>query len=279
MSPNLRFNIASSLLMVVPYTELPYSHLEQIWKGIVKVDYSLINKTSEGHEYGDYTIVTINDSRYGNNDNAQFDNYDGIGDFPNEIVLFVRGNGFLERMQCAVVKGYKEKEYKKLFQRSTDIRRGLDCKGFILEPATGDGTLNVDACLALLQLDNEYSNKIYFNQLGMYAFTSGSQTSNITFRDPHRSVTTAFIASKDKPFIAYVYSKDKTRKFFCDDIGIKVNQDLMENKEELQHSPMTRNSALEILKRRLARGEITMEEYHNVKRIILEDEKYSSNWI
>jgi uncharacterized membrane protein len=42
---------------------------------------------------------------------------------------------------------------------------------------------------------------------------------------------------------------------------------------------MTRDSALEILKMRLARGEITIEEYHKVKRIILDDENYSANWI
>lgn len=265
--------------MVVPYTDLPYSYFEHLWKGIVKVDYSLVNKTSEGPEYGDYTIVTINDSRYGNEDNAQLDNYDGLGDFPNEIVLFVRGNEILEQMQCTVVKGYKEKEYKKLLQRSINIRRSLDCKGFILEPITADAILNVDACLALLQLDNEYSNEVYFNQLGIYAFTSGSQTSNITLRDPRRSVTTAFVASKEKPFIAYVYSKDKACKFFCDDSGIKVTQDLLEDKVVVQHSLMTRNSALDILKTRLARGEITIEEYQRVKRIILEDENYSSNWI
>jgi hypothetical protein len=182
-------------------------------------------------------------------------------------------------MQCTVVKGYKEIEYKKLLQRSVDIRKSLDCKGFILEPATEDATLEVDACLALLQLDNEYSDEIYFNKLGISAFTSGSQTSNITLRDPHRSVTTAFVASKEKPFIVYVYSKDKTRKFFCNDSGIKVTQDLLEVKVEAQHSLMTRNSALDILKMRLARGEITIEEYQKVKRIILEDENYSSNWI
>jgi hypothetical protein len=77
----------------------------------------------------------------------------------------------------------------------------------------------------------------------------------------------------------YVYSKDKTRKFFCNDSGIKVTQDLLEDKGEAQHSLMTRSSALDILKMRLARGEITIEEYQKVKRIILEDENYSSSWI
>jgi hypothetical protein len=258
------------------YKDLLYSHLERLWSGIVKVDESLASKTSEGLEIGDYTITTIIDSKYGNKDNAQFDNIDELDDFPNEIVLFVRGNEFLERMQCTIVKGYKEKEHKKLL-RSSGICRSLECKGFILEPAP-DNIMDIDACLALLQLDNEYNNKLYFNQLGIYAFTSGSQTSNITFRDPSRSVTTAFVASKVKPFIAYVYSKGKTRKIYCDYAGIKVNQDFMENKKQVQSNDMTTNNTLEILKKRLAMGEITMEEYQNVKRIILEDDKYSSNW-
>lgn len=257
------------------YNDLPCSHLEHLWKGIVKVDYSLVSKASEGLENGDYTIATIIDSKYENKDNAQFDNIDELDDFPNEIVLFVRGSELLERMQCTIVKAYKENEHKKLL-RSSSICKSLECKGFILEPAPGD-IIDVDACLALLQLDNEYSNKLYFNQLGIYAFTSGSQTSNITFRDPRRSVTTAFVASKVKPFIAYVYSKGETKKIYCDDAGIKVDQDFIENKKEVQSNDMAPNNTLEILKKRLAKGEITVEEYQNVERIILND-KYSSNW-
>lgn len=262
------------------FTDLPYSHLEHIWTGIVKVDYSLVNKISDGFECGDYTIVTINDSKHRNKDNAQFDNYDELGDFPNEISLFVMGNEFLEQMQCTVVKGYRESVSKKILQRARNTRKGVECKGFILEPATGDGILNVDACLGMLQLDNEEGNKLHFRQLGVYAFTSGSQTSNITLRDPRRSLTIAFVASKDKPFLVYATSKGKTRKFFCDGAGIEVVQDLVENKEEVRSSPMTTDKALHILKGRLAKGEITTEEYKNVKRIILEqDDKYSSNWI
>ena len=52
----LMFNIASTQLIVVTYTDLPYSYLEHLWKGIVKVDYSLVDSTSEGFEYGNYTI-------------------------------------------------------------------------------------------------------------------------------------------------------------------------------------------------------------------------------
>jgi hypothetical protein len=262
----------------VPFNDLPYTHLEQLWKGIVKVDYGLASKLSDGLEYGHYTILKINDSKYKNKDNAQFDNYDELEDFPNEIVLFVMGNEFLEQMQCTVVKGYSEKVIKGLLQRSRSSR-SLECKGFILEPVIGDGIGIADACLAMLQLDNEEGNQLHFSHLGIHAFTSGSQTSNITFRDPRRSVTIAFVASKDKPFTVYASSKSKTRKFSCDDIGIKIVQDLIENKEEVRSSPMTSDKALDILKGRLAKGEITLEEYKNVKRLILEDEKNSSNWI
>lgn len=263
------------------YTDLPYSRLEQLWKGIVKIDYSLINKVTDGDVYHNYTIFTINDSKHKLKDNAQFDNNDGRGDFPNDISMFVRGEELLERMQCTVVKGYNDAINNKPLQKARNSQC-LMCKGFILEPVTGTETDNVNACLALLQLDNEDGTKLNFNQLGIFAFASGSQTSNITLRDPRRSMTAVFVASKDKPLIVYATAKKEIRKFICDDRGIKIIQELIENKkeeEDTRSSPMTSEKALSILKGRLAKGEITTEDYKNLKRIILEDDKYSSNWV
>ena len=259
-----------------------FPKLVSLWKGIVRIDCSLVDNTSKGLDYDDYRIVTIKDSKFKKEDNAQLDNYDELVDFPNEIVLFISGNEILERMWCTVVKGYKEEQPKKLFQRSYNVLKNvksLACKGFILEPIMADDILKVDACLGLLQFDNEYGQQISFDRLGMYVFTSGSQTSNVTLlKDPRRSVTATFVASKDKPLITYIYSKDKTLKFFCDDFGIKVNQ-IVKNKQETQHSHTPEKGAIEILKTRLAMGEITIEEYERVRRKIVEDENYSSNWI
>jgi hypothetical protein len=277
----LKFNIVAPKLMLVLYSDHSYSYLEHLWKGIVKVDHSLISSAPHGHEYGDYTVVTINDLRYGIKDNAQFDNPNGLVDFPNEIVFFIKGNEFLERMQCTALKGYKDARVKKLFRSSYDIQQTIACKGFILEPTKEGDPLddNVDACLALFQFDNEYCQDVSFERLGIVAFASGSQTSNMTMRDPRKSVTTAFVASNDKPLVAYVYLMGKTLKVYCDNSSPKSYEIKEKTRPNKRTSVATKDSALDVLKMRLASGEITIEEYERLRRIILEDDNYSSNWV
>jgi hypothetical protein len=254
-----------------------FPKLVSLWKGIVRVDCSLVDKTFHSLDYGDYRIVTIKDSKYRNADNAQLDNIDGQIYFPNEVVLFIIGNEILERMWCTAVKGYNEKSYPRKI--APKIYNGLSCKGFILEPIAAYDTIDVGASLGLFQFSNEYDQEICFDRLGMYVFTSGSRTSNMTFmRDPRKSVTAAFLASRDKPIVAYIYSRDKTLRFFGDDRGIRISQ-IRDNKQDAQRSHTTKKSALEILKTRLAMGEISIEEYEKLRRIILEDESYTSNWI
>ncbi|HZD36616.1 MAG TPA: SHOCT domain-containing protein, partial [Nitrososphaeraceae archaeon] len=174
-------------------------------------------------------------------------------------------------------KGYKEERSKKLL-RSYDARKSVAYKGFILGPTKVEDALEVDACLALLQFDNEYGQDVSIERLGIYAFASGSRTSNMTLRDPRRSVTTTFVASKEKPFVAHIYARDKTLKFFCDDSGIKIYHVKEKTRDEKQ-SFTTKNKSIDILKRRLASGEITIEEYERLRRIILEDENFSPSWI
>lgn len=260
-----------------------FPKLVSLWKGIVRVDLSLAANISSTLDYSDYRIVTIKDSKYSHADNAQLDNMHGEIDFPNEIVTFVIGNEILERMWCTVVKGYKEKPRQKLLQRSFSTYKSLSCKGFILEPvsANDDTKYGESSCLGLFQFDNDFGNEIAFDRLGMYIFTSGSQTSNMTFvRDQRKSVTAAFISSRDKPIIAYIYSRDKTLRFFGDDSGTTLSEVHVNKQNVQQHlNPTTKKDALNILKTRLATGEISIEEYHNLRRIIQEDEDYTSNWI
>ena len=257
-----------------------FPKLVSLWKGIVRVDLSLDANITSALDYSDYRIVTIKDSKYSHADNAQLDNMHGEIDFPNEIVIFVIGKEILERMWCTVVKGYKEEHRQKLLRRSFSTYKRLSCKGFILEPVSANDSKDVEACLDLLQFDNEFGSEITFERLGMYMFTSGSQTSNLTFvRDQRKSVTTAFVSSSDKPIIAYIYSRDKTLRFFGDDSGTKLSE-VDVKKQNVQHpNPTPKKDALNILKTRLATGEISTEEYHKLRRIIQEDEDYTSNWI
>lgn len=267
--------------MLVDFKGFP--KLVNLWKGIVRVDLSLAAKiaSDSGLAYANYRIITIEDSKYNYADNSQLDNIHGENDFPNEIVIFVIGNEILERMCCTVVKGYKEKPRRKLLQRSYSTYKSLSCKGFILEPVSANDSKGVEACLGLLQFDNEFGREITFDRLGMYIFTSGSQTSNMTFvRDQRKSVTAVFTSSRDKPIVAYIYSRDKTLRFFGDDSRATLNQ-VQVNKQSAQHfNPVTaKKDALHILKTRLATGEINTEEYHKLKRVIQEDGDYNSNWI
>jgi hypothetical protein len=255
-----------------------FPKLVSLWKGIVRVDYSLVANINSGLDYDDYRIVTIKDSKYSYADNAQLDNTDGQIDFPNEIVIFIIGNKILERMWCTAIKGYKEKPRKKL--RSYDTFKSLYCKGFILDPVSANDTKEVEACLGLLQFDNEFGSEITFDQIGMHIFTSGSQTSNMTFiRNQRKSVTATFISSKDKPIIAYINSRHKMLRFFSDDLGTKLSQVDVNKQNTQSFNPMTKKSAIDILKKRLATGEISKEEYYQLRRIIQEDEDHTSNWI
>jgi hypothetical protein len=257
-----------------------FPKLVSLWKGIVRVDLNLTAKVVSDLDYNDYRIVTIKDSNYRYADNAQLDNMHGEIDFPNEIIIFIIGNEILERMWCTVVKGYKEKPRKKLLQRSFSTYKSLCCKGFILEPVSVNDTKNVEACLGLIQFDNEFGSEITFDRLGMHIFTSGSQTSNMTFvRDQRKSLTAVFISSRDKPIVTYIYSRDKTLRFFGDDSGTKLSE-IKANKQSAEHfNPTAKRDALDILKTRLATGEISTDEYHKLRRIIQEDEDYTSNWI
>lgn len=257
-----------------------FPKLVSLWKGIVRVDSSIAANLASGLDYDDYRIVTLKDSKYSYADNAQLDNTYGQLDFPNEITIFIIGNKILELMRCTVVKGYKEKQSKKLLQRSYSNYKNISCKGFILEPISFNHTENIEACLGLLQFDNEFGSEITFDRIGMHIFTSGSQTSNMTFiRDQCKSVTAAFISSRDKPIVAYIYSRDKKLRFFSDESGITLSE-IQVNKQNTQYFHTTTNkNALDILKTRLATGEISTEEYHKLRRIILDDENYTSNWI
>jgi uncharacterized membrane protein len=52
-----------------------------------------------------------------------------------------------------------------------------------------------------------------------------------------------------------------------------------EKTRDEKQSFTTKNKSIDILKRRLASGEITIEEYERLRRIILEDENFSPSWI
>ncbi len=265
------------------YDNFPWisSNFEVIWQGIVKVDSSILEHVSSTIDEKDgYKLFIITDSNYNYDDNAQLDNIDGSPHFPNKVTLLVKEE-LVEYMNCLAVKCYLFSESKGLFKKHTTIKKTIT-KGFILQPIECQNKANPQACLASIQFDNEQDRSLTFRQQGLSIFTSGSQSSKITIRNPHRSVTTVFIASDDNPFIADVHTKNKILKFIYDTNGIKIEETMEEktpSSQSLQSSSWKEDS-VQILKIRLSKGEITIGEYQKLKKT-LEDERPNTSfyWI
>lgn len=278
------------------YEQVPLDH-EVIWHGIVKIDPSISVHMPEGIEAGNgLKFFTIRDSSFPYSDNAQLDNPDLATNFPNDISIYVTGAKILEYMKCSVVKWYKfatstrktsffrKKRYQELNDYSA--KRIVAAKGFLLSPVNTNNGSNINhvGCLASVKVSNEYGESIIFEKTGLTIFASGSKTSDITFTNQRRSVTTVFVASDEKPFVVYMRSKATLIKLLCDSSGIKTEKTLqVEDRGKALPGRQQSEDPLQILKIRLAKGEISVDEYNKLRRLIADDEEKNldqgSNWI
>lgn len=272
--------------------ERPSPDHEVLWEGIVKIDPSISMHMPEATEAGgDLKLFTIKDTSFPHGDNAQLDNPDLAADFPNEISVYVAGSKILEYMKCSVIKEYqlatKMQKTSSYFKRKKQDTKDYSAtkgivtkKGFMLSPVdTTTGQQHV-GCLASVRVSNEYGGSLIFEKTGLFIFASGSKTSEITFTNQRRSVTTVFVASDEKPFTAYMRSKPVLVKLLCDSSGIKTEKILQEEGRDLPGRQS--EDPLKILKVRLAKGEISAEEYNRLRKLIADDEEklgQGSNWI
>lgn len=268
---------------------------EVLWHGVVKIDPSISTHMPEATESSNgLKVFTVTDSSFPYEDNAQLDNPDLVADFPNNVSIYVTGGKILEYMKCSVIRRYKvaDNEQKVSFfrrkqQHVNDYspKRIVAAKGFMLSPVNiNKGHINNTGCLASVKVSNEYGESIIFENTGLCIFASGSKTSDLTFTDQRRSTTAIFVASDEKPLIAYMRSKVTLFKILCDSSGIKTERTLQ--MEDIGKAPHGRQieDPLQILKVRLAKGEISVEEYGKLRRLIADDDGeknlgQSSNWI
>lgn len=268
---------------------------EVLWQGVVKIDPSISIIMREATDAGNgLKLFTIVDSTFPYDDNAQLDNPDLVKDFPNSISIYVTGGKILEYMKCSVIKRYRlannDQKISFFKRRKRDVvgsssKKIVILKGFLLSPVniTNDHT-NHTGCLASVRVTNEYGEAIIFEKTGVSIFAAGSKTSDVTFTNQMRSATTIFIASDEKPLIAYVRTKSTLVKLFCDSSGIKTEKTLeIEGDPKNPRERQQIEDPLQILKIRLAKGEISIEEYSRLRRLVSDDESRrlgeGSNWI
>ncbi len=245
-------------------------------------------------------IYTIYDCKFDREDNAQFDNPDLQKNFPNKITVVLKGDKVMESMRCSAFTMQEHFDTKR-FTRSVK-RQKTTTKGFVLEPLQQQQqqptTTEHDAYLSMFQFDNKNSSNqtiVQFNsidlkpslvveKLGCAAFASGSQGSSVTFsKDPKKSVTILYAASEQRPFVARLDTNQDRRWIVCKSNGEEIKID--DQTEELQ-TPTKKpdntpglDEALKILNTRLAKGEITIYEYENLRQVMENrTDKASTNW-
>ena len=189
------------------------------------------------------------------------------------------------------------KRSKNFKRRNSDIV----LKGFFLEPlcrVREDDYVTNDACMTIFKFNNEdtrnqtvmrldsvyVKHALIVEKLGCVAFASGSQGSAVTFlKDTKKSVTIVSVTSDQNPFVARLETGHGTKRFVCKSDGeIKESFDdgghmssLMEvdNNNNTTTTTTTTHDAddpLKILNVRLAKGEITIDEYKAIQKAIKE---------
>ncbi len=274
--------------------------VDVLWSGTVKMSQSFVDCMSEPIIQDDLKIYTISDHRFGREDNAQFDNPGLSKNFPNEIAIVLKGNKIMEFMRCSVFTRQEYLEAGGGFMQKSVKRKKTMIKGFFLEPSTHAGVPE-HAYLSVFQFDNRNSDNqiaiqfdsveskpsLVVEKLGCAALASGSQGSNITFsKDPQKSVTIFYVATDQKPFIARLDTNQGKRRTVCRSDGVKteeikppdITQNLRAEKYQSVHSSAL-DEPLKILNTRLAKGEITIYEYENLRKVMESKAgQASTNW-
>lgn len=253
---------------------LAATDIDVLWSGTVRLDQSLADCLMEPTIRDGYSVYAVHDSTYGRENNVQFDNPGSFKKFPNTVTVVAEGWDGAESLQCSAFVAYGD-------ARDGLLRRGPKreaiAKGFVFEPLSGvEG--DIHSRIAKFQFDNGNSANeaayhldgigatppLEMESLGCAAFASGSDGSSVTFaKDPKRSVTVVFVASDRKPFVARVGSAYSRKRVTCRGSGFVV-----EGIDPAGRGPgeTTPGGPLDILNTRLAKGEITVQEYEKIRR-------------
>lgn len=240
------------------------------WTGIVKIDDSLDDYVTNIEDEQNSKRLIIKDVKY---HNTKYDTIDaplGISrySYPTQVTIWMTSKTELQNvMKCDALLGfYREEKIRGFIRKEKYYEDKLVAKGFKLGPVdTYDEKIPI---LASYRAGIGADNAINIEQNGIICFCSASQSSE--YEAAYQSLTCVFTASDEKPFVAYVRKKGRLSKIICDNNGIKeIPQD--KNHEELKKKSVNpREDPLTVLKLRLAKGEISKEEYEDLQKMIKE---------
>jgi hypothetical protein len=239
------------------------------WEGVVRIDSSLESYVSDIQNYDGYKILVIKDVQYHNSSYDTPDNIMSIGRiyFPDTITIIVYGKEIHQYMKCTVFYGYtKIEKTRGLIRKETYFEERLVAKGFTLEPISIEVNQKDAPFLGSYRAKMGADNAFEVKEKGMALFCSGSDSSGSS-DSAYRSITCVFVVSDSKPFVAFARRKGQIFTVNVNSSGLKEES---ENKQTIiqKTRPKQKEDPLEVLKLRLAKGEITKEEYEDLKKTL-----------
>lgn len=250
-----------------------YTHenisLKPQWEGIVRIDDSLESYVSDIQNHDGYKVLSIEDVQYHTPSYDTPDNfmYTGRIYFPNIISIVVYGKDINQYMKCTVFYGYdKIEKTKGLIRKENYFEDRLVAKGFKLEPISGNVNPNYAPILGSYRGKMGSDNAFDVKEKGHALFCSGSESSAYS-ESAYKSLTCVFVVSDIKPFVAFIRKKGQVFTVTANNTGLKEES---ENKQVISQKTRSnqKEDPFEVLKLRLAKGEITKEEYEDLKKTL-----------
>lgn len=257
-----------------------------------RIDDSLDDYVTNIREEEDRRILTIKDVKYHHEYHLTPDNniQDLPWQFPNAITIIVMGKELQDYMRCSAAWAYgQQAQVRGIIKKETHYQERLYGKGFILEPLSTSvstrapislGNTSVESSsipadvprLAAYRANIGGDNAFEVRQTGIASFFTAS-SSAYGKEAARKSITCVFVASNESPFVAFVRKKGKMFKVICDSSGIKEESQDKENSRSKRIEKKTKEDPLEVLRLRLAKGEITKQQYDELYNALVASAK------
>jgi hypothetical protein len=257
--------------------------IEPVWEGIVFVDNNIDDfVTNISHTNDGMKRYEIKDAKYHHTawnfiDNPKMTN---VYYPPSTVSIWLKGEQLRDYMKCTAMFGYELLERTKgIIRKEKYYEKQYLAKGFILEPwdikanrSATPSTLNSPVSsdyprLASFRADIGKDNACNIENTPIVCFGSGSKSAE--GEAARESVTCVFVASDSQPFIASVRRKGRIYSVRYDSNGSKEEkEDKGGTTKEATKSASSKEDPLQVLKLRLAKGEITKEQYEELRKVL-----------
>jgi hypothetical protein len=246
--------------------------LERNWEGLVRIDPTFDNYVTNVQELGTAKQLTIKDMKYQHSIDAMINGVANWNELDKAIHISIEGNDIQPAMRCtAGIVNQNIEKTKGIFKKATYTEKVPVGYGIKLEPVSEiKEKLEELPCLASYHARIGRDNSFRVHNRGHIAFFSGSQSAMYSNTSAYFSITTVFVSSDKNPFTATVRKKGKTYKMLCKNSGIEETSEDFEEilPDSKENKPKKSNDPLQILKMRLAKGEITIEEFEKLKNAL-----------